>query len=205
MNNTLLLSKLTNIEQTKNYDSLKELISLVQAEIQDSQYNCSSNIAKRTRYALSYLKKTSTSRPVLQKCSYQEMNGTTYQVITNSYTAFFLKTYLPLPEVSKEESYPEVVRLVPQELEPYEMDINKILGLFKSKQLEEKIGIYPLTDWYGVAASNLKNIVDILGSTDLKVYISKYTRNKYPLFMFENSNGDQALLLPVKVYSKENK
>lgn len=217
MEKTKVLNQLEKIASKVNLEYVPELAGLInelKAEIY-SEYKgvVNKSLLQRTKAALRFLKHVSKVRPVLQYCDYQNISGTDYQVFTDSYTLFMLVDKMELPyykDNMPSASYPNVKNLCHAGYYDFDItesiDIKDILAKLKAKMLpmEEKIAKYVNenvnADGKTVAlafdANRLKTIVDILGTSELKVY---YRRDMTPLLFVDEATGNKALLVPMRL------
>ena len=86
------------------------------------------------------------------------------------------------------------------------IDIKDIMAKLKAKMLpiqdkmakyvNENVNVNGKTTAIAFNANYLKTIVDILGTTELKVY---YRRDKAPLLFVDEATGNKALLVPMRL------
>ena len=135
------------------------------------------------------------------------INGNDVQVFTDSYIAFILKTFynLPLWDNEKEKNkYPQIERVLPNKSygEVVNFSFKELVAKLKAKQIEEKDGTKLIelnSDSYKCCfnADNLKKISDILGTTDLTMYL--YGTLKAALIVDEKTDN-QAVIVPIRKY-----
>lgn len=135
------------------------------------------------------------------------INGNDVQVFTDSYIAFILKTFynLPLWDNEKEKNkYPQIERVLPNKSygEIVNFSFKELVAKLKAKQIEEKDGTKLIelnSDSYKCCfnADNLKKISDILGTTDLTMYL--YGTLKAALIVDEKTDN-QAIIVPIRKY-----
>ena len=159
------------------------------------------------------MKHVSKVRPVLQYCDYQNINGTDYQVFTDSYTLFMLVDKMELPyckDSIPNVNYPNVSNLYNDSWYDIDItesiDIKDIMAKLKAKMLpiqdkmakyvNENVNVNGKITALAFDANRLKTIVDILGTSELKVY---YRRDMAPLLFVDESTGNKALLMPIKL------
>ena len=220
MEKTKLLNQLEQIAAKVNVDyvpdyvpELAGLIAEVKAEIY-SEYKgvVNKSLLQRTKAALRFLKHVSKARPVLHYCDYQNIAGTGYQVFTDSYTLFMLVDKMELPYCK--DNLPNVNYPNIRNLYNYcghtditeSIDIKDILAKLKAKMLpidnkiakyvNENVNVDGKTVAIAFEANRLKTIVDILGTSELKVY---YSRDKAPLLFVDEATGNKAMLCPIKL------
>ena len=218
MENTKLLNQLENIASKVNLEYVPELAGLInelKAEIySESNGKINKSLLQMQKAALKFLKNAGNKgRDIFKYCDYQNISGTDYQVFTDSYTLFMLVDKMELPYYKDNipnASYPNVKNLYSASYYDTDItesiDIKDIMAKLKAKMLpmEEKIAKYVNenvnADGKTVAiafnANYLKTIVDILGTSELKVY---YRRDMAPLLFVDESTGNKALLMPIKL------
>lgn len=133
------------------------------------------------------------------------INGNEVQVFTDSYIAFILKTFYKLPLWDEKNGmYPEIKRCLPDKSYGEIVNINfkDIIAKLKAKQIEEKDGVKIIelnSENYKCFfnADNLKKICDILGTTELKMYL--YGTLKAALIVDEKTDN-QAIITPIRSY-----
>lgn len=217
MEKTKLLNQLEQIAAKVSVDYVPELSGLI-AELKAEIYSeykgvVNKSLLQRTKAALRFLKHVSKVRPVLQYCDYQNINGTDYQVFTDSYTLFMLVDKMELPyykDNMPNASYPNVKNLYNDSWYDIDItesiDINDIMAKLKAKMLpiqdkmakyvNENVNAYGKTVAIAFDANRLKSIVDILGTTELNVY---YRKKSVPLLFVDEITGNKALLMPIRV------
>lgn len=217
MEKTKVLNELEKIASKVNLEYVPELTGLInelKAEIySESKGSINKSLLQRTKAALRFLKNNSKYREILQYCDYQNIAGTDYQVFTDSYTLFMLVDKMELPyykDNMPNASYPNVKNLYSASYYDTDItesiDIKDIMAKLKAKMLpiDNKIAKYVNENvnangkTVGIAfnANYLKTIVDILGTSELKVY---YLRDKAPLLFVDESTGNKALLMTIKL------
>lgn len=218
MEKTKLLNQLEQIAAKISLDYVPELSGLIaelKAEIySESNGTINKSLLQRTKAALRFLKNTgSKGRDIFKYCDYQNIEGTDYQVFTDSYTLFMLVDKMELPYYKDNLpniNYPNLKNLYSASYYDTDItesiDIKDIMAKLKAKLLpmEDKIAKYVNenvnADGKTVAiafnANYLKTIVDILGTSELKVY---YRRDMAPLLFVDEATGNKALLMPIKL------
>lgn len=217
MENTKLLNQLENIASKVNLEYVPELAGLInelKAEIySESNGKINKSLLQRTKAALKFLKNNSKYRAILHYCDYQNIAGTDYQVFTDSYTLFMLVDKMELPyykDNMPSASYPNVKNLYSASYYDTDItesiDIKDIMAKLKAKMIpvQDKIAKYVnknvnangKTVAIAFDANYLKTIVDILGTSELKVY---YRRDMAPLLFVDENTGNKALLMPIKL------
>ena len=217
MENTKVLNELEKIASKVNLEYVPELAGLInelKAEIySESNGSINKSLLQRTKAALRFLKNNSKYREILHYCDYQNIGGTDYQVFTDSYTLFMLVDKMELPyykDNMPSASYPNVKNLYSAGWYDTDItesvDVTDIMAKLKAKMLpiDNKIAKYVnensnangKTIALAFNANYLKTIVDVLGTSELKVY---YRRDKAPLLFVDEATGNKALLCPIKL------
>ena len=221
MENTKLLNQLENIASKVNLEYVPELAGLInelKAEIySESNGKINKSLLQMQKAALRFLKNAgSKGRDIFKYCDYQNISGTDYQVFTDGYTLFMLVDKMELPyykDNMPNASYPSVKNLYNASWYDTDItesiDIKDIMAKLKAKMLpmEEKIAKYVnenvnangKTVAIAFNANYLKTIVDILGTSELKVYYRDNTRGYSPLLFVDENTGNKALLMPIKL------
>lgn len=210
MKTETILNKLLKLKE-KPYNA--ELLDNVINELKIDVYNENMGLKNRKqdpqKKALKFLndnkKRFSSCRSCLGYAYQTIINGNDVQVFTDSYIAFILKTFYKLPLWDeKNGSYPQIERLLPDKSYGEIVNINfkDLLAKLKAKQIEEKDGIKIIelkSESYKCFfnADNLKKICDILGTTDLKMYL--YGTLKAALIVDEKTDN-QAVITPIRSY-----
>ena len=220
MEKTKLLNQLEQIAAKISVDYVPELSGLI-AEVKAEIYSeykgvVNKSLLQRTKAALKFLKNASKYREILHYCDYQNIAGTDYQVFTDSYTLFMLVDKMELPYYKDNlpsASYPNVKNLYNASYYDTDItesiDIKDIMAKLKAKMIpvQDKIAKYVnenvnangKTVAIAFNANYLKTIVDILGTTELKVYYRDNTRGYSPLLFVDEATGNKALLVPIKL------
>lgn len=218
MNTSTLLKKLEAIKEEKQtikqVEKFDALLQEIKTELYYSENNFDSTEKQGNKKAAALLKKWGKgSRPVLGACDFQEIEGEIFQVFTDGYIMFMLKRFYNLKtmdelrqELPHVEDYPSVNRLVPplyngEELENSMEKIKEILKLYKCKALKNNDGSHLAyfesrnnkDVWFN--AEYLSNIVKVLGTANLEVYIYG---NIKPIQFYNTNTGDRAILMPVR-------
>ena len=217
MEKTKLLNQLEQIAAKISVDYVPELSGLIaelKAEIySESNGKINKSLLQRTKAALRFLKNSSKYREILHYCDYQNIAGTDYQVFTDSYTLFMLVDKMELPyykDTMPSASYPNVKNLYSAGYYNTDItesiDIKDIMAKLKAKMLpidnkiakyvNENVNANGKTVAIAFNANYLKTIVDILGTSELKVY---YKRDMAPLLFVDENTGNKALLTPIKL------
>lgn len=207
-----ILNKLLKLKENP-YNA--ELLDNVINELKIDVYNESIGLKNRKqdpqKKALKFLndnkKRFSSCRKCLTYAYKTIINGNDVQVFTDSYIAFFLKTFynLPLWDNEKEKNkYPQIERLLPDKNfgEIVNVNFKDIIAKMKAKQIEEKDGIKLIelksesyNCWFD--ADNLKKICDILGTTELVMRL--YGELK-PALIIDEKNDNKAIVTPIRKY-----
>ena len=221
MENTKLLNQLENIASKVNLEyvpKLTDLINELKAEIySESNGKINKSLLQRTKAALKFLKNAgSKGRDIFKYCDYQNIAGTDYQVFTNGYILFMLVDKMELPyykDNMPNASYPNVRNLYSASYYDTDItesiDIKDIMAKLKAKMLpvQDKIAKYVnenvnangKTVAIAFDANYLKTIVDVLGTSELKVYYRDNTRGYSPLLFVDENTGNKALLTLIKL------
>ena len=220
MENTKLLNQLENIASKVNLEYVPELAGLInelKAEIySESNGKINKSLLQRTKAALKFLKNNSKYRAILHYCDYQNIAGTDYQVFTDSFILFMLVDKMELPyykDNMPNASYPNVRNLYSASYYDTDItesiDIKDIMAKLKAKMIpvQDKIAKYVnenvnangKTVAIAFNANYLKTIVDVLGTSELKVYYRDNTRGYSPLLFVDENTGNKALLVPIKL------
>ena len=218
MENTKLLNQLENIASKVNLEYVPELAGLInelKAEIySESNGKINKSLLQMQKAALRFLKNAgSKGRDIFKYCDYQNISGTDHQVFTDSYTLFMLVDKMELPyykDSMPNASYPNVKNLYSASYYDTDItesiDIKDIMAKLKAKMIpvQDKIAKYVnenvnangKTVAIAFNANYLKTIVDILGTSELKVY---YRRDMAPLLFVDEKTENKALLMPIKL------
>ena len=210
MKTETILNKLLKLKENP-YNS--ELLDNVINELKIDVYNENMGLKNRKqdpqKKALKFLndnkKRFSGSRNCLAYACQTIINGNEVQMFTDSYIAFILKTFYKLPLWNEENgSYPEIKRCLPDKShgEIVNIDFKDIIAKLKAKQIEEKDGVKIIelnSESYKCFfnADNLKKICDILGTTELNMYL--YGTLKAALIVDEKTDN-QAVIVPIRSY-----
>lgn len=218
MENTKVLNELEKIASKVNLEYVPELAGLInelKAEIySESNGKINKSLLQMQKAALRFLKNAgSKGRDIFKYCDYQNISGTDYQVFTDSYTLFMLVDKMELPyykDNMPSANYPNVNNLYSASYYDTDItesiDVKDIMAKLKAKMIpiQEKIAKYVnenvnangKTIAIAFNANYLKTIVDILGTSELKVY---YRRDMAPLLFVDEATGNKALLMPIKL------
>ena len=221
MEKTKLLNQLENIASKVNLEYVPELAGLInelKAEIySESNGKINKSLLQRTKAALKFLKNAGNKgRDIFKYCDYQNIAGTDYQVFTDSYTLFMLVDKMELPyykDSMPNASYPNAKNLCSASYYDTDItesiDIKDIMAKLKAKMLpiDNKIAKYVnknvnangKTVAIAFNANYLKTIVDILGTSELKVYYRDNTIGYSPLLFVDESTENKALLVPMRL------
>lgn len=122
-----------------------------------------------------------------------------YKVVTDSYHAILI--YQDNMPLELKDNYPDVSRCIPeQDGEEIPMvDMDDLMTFIKTHKKYDKSrnkdDLYKIEELF-VQPQFVKNVVDVLGKDDTKIYF--YGENR-PL-KFKNSKGEIGIVLPVRVY-----
>lgn len=206
MKNETMLQHLYEI-QDNGVDNVKLEKWITQLKDDIALEKCSSVTEKAMlKECKKVLKYGASKRPVLSKTDMQEINGTLYQVMTDSYFLVALKNPLDLPKVDEGEYFPTVSRIVPQG----DKDVSKVVtfkeihALNKATKKEEgvKLGQFDIDGeeaLYNIAY--LLSAFKCLGSNELTLHFYKSSYGFKPFIATPNDNDNGfAVLCPVKRY-----
>ena len=167
-------------------------------------------LSQRTKSAIKFLANVKHANQCLHYCDYQTIAETEYQVFTDSYVLFMLVDKLELPYYlgyqHGEFKYPAIERLYWSETCGVEItgliDLNDIIYQLKNKtiHLRDVIEFHVDQETISLKAAWVKNIVDVLGTTELQVY---YRRPITPLLFIDKKTGNKALSM--SVYSNKER
>ena len=195
----------------KYMDVLESTINELKIDIYNESMGLKNRKNDPQKKALKFLndnkKRFSGSRSCLAYACNTVINGNDVQVFTDSYIAFILKTFykLPLWDNEKEKNkYPQIERVLPNKSygEIAKFSFKELTAKLKAKQIEEKDGTKIIelnSENYKCCfnADNLKKISDILGTTDLTMYL--YGTLKAALIVDEKTDN-QAVIVPIRKY-----
>ena len=162
--------------------------------------------SQRTRSAVKFLESVKTGNPCLNYCDFQTIEGTEYQVFFDSYVIFMLVDKLELPyyldHQCGELKYPDVERIYKyasfgQDITGL-IDINDVIYQIKNKIVHPADLLKYKLDFveFRIKAKYIKDVVDILGTIDLRVY---YTKPNAPLLFVDAISGNQALAMCLSI------
>ena len=159
-------------------------------------------ISQRSNSAIKFLANVKHANQCLHYCDYQTIAGTEYQVFTNTFVLFMLVDKLELPHYfdyqCSELIYPNIERIYKYASLGTDItgliDINDIIYQMKNKTIHPADILNYKLDFveFGIKAKYIKDIVDILGTIDLRVY---YTAPNKPLLFVDAISGNQALAM----------
>lgn len=215
MNNTTLLKKLQKIEKNGCINLDQDFITLlneVKQEVYNETKGFTSSQKQASKKALNFLKKLQKrARPILGYCDFQDIHGEKYQVFTDSYILFGLKTFYELPTIedfkkldskNKESTYPSVYRIVPDIYygEKTENNIETLLkklksGMYEKGQENDYIESKTYKAFFDV--KKLKDAVEVLGTADVDVYLFG---DKKPTMFLDSKTGNFAIICPLRKY-----
>lgn len=212
MKTETILNKLLKLKDNPfNAELLDNVINELQIDVYNENMGIKNRKQDPQKKALKFLndnkKRFSGSRSCLAYACNTVINGNSVQVFTDSYISFILKTFynLPLLDNEKEKNkYPQIERVLPNKSygEVVNFSFKELVAKLKSKQIEEKDGTKLIelnSDSYKCCfnADNLKKISDILGTTDLTMYL--YGTLKAALIVDEKTDN-QAVIAPIRKY-----
>lgn len=210
MKTETILNKLLKLKENPyNAELLDNVINELKIDVYNENMGLKNRKQDPQKKALKFLndnkKCFSDSRPCLSYACKTVINGNDVQVFTDSYIAFILKTFYKLPLWDKENgAYPEIERILPDKNygEIVNVNFKDIIAKLKAKQIEEKDGIKLIelnSESYKCLfnADYLKKICDILGTTELNMYL--YGTLKAALIVDEKTEN-QAIITPVRSY-----
>ena len=211
MKTETILNNLLKVKDNpfKYMDVLESTINELKIDVYNENMGLKNRKNDPQKKALKFLndnkKRFSGGRSCLGYAYQTIINGNEVQVFTDSYIAFILKTFYKLPLWdNKEGIYPQIERCLPDENYGEIADVNfkDIIAKLKAKQIEKKDGIKLIelkSESYKCFfnADNLKKICDILGTTELNMYL--YGTLKAALIVDEKKDN-QAVIVPVRSY-----
>ena len=212
MKTETILNKLLKLKDNPfNTELLDNVINELKIDVYNENIGLKNRKNDPQKKALKFLndnkKRFSGGRSCLAYACNTVINGNDVQVFTDSYIAFILKTFynLPLWDNEKEKNkYPQIERVLPNKSygEVVNFSFKELVAKLKAKQIEEKDGTKLIelnSDSYKCCfnADNLKKISDILGTTDLTMYL--YGTLKVALIVDEKTDN-QAVVVPVRKY-----
>ncbi len=211
MKNETILNNLLKVkgDPFKYMDVLENTINELKIDIYNENMGLKNRKQDPQKKALKFLnenkKKFSSGRMCLAYAYQTNINGNEVQVFTDAYIAFILKTFYNLPLWDEENgAYPQIERALPDKRYGEIVNINfkDIIAKLKAKQIEEKDGMKLIelkSESYKCCfnADNLKKICDILGTTDLTMYL--YGTLKAALIVDEKTEN-QAVIVPIRKY-----
>lgn len=212
MKTETILNKLLKLKENPyNAELLDNVINELKIDVYNENMGLKNRKQDPQKKALKFLndnkKRFSDGRSCLAYACQTIINGNDVQVFTDSYIAFILKTFykLPLWDNEKEKiKYPKIERVLPDKSsgEIVNFNFKDLISKLKAKQIEEKDGIKLIelkSESYKCFfnADNLKKICDILGTTELNVYL--YGNLKAALIIDEKTDN-QAVIVPIRSY-----
>ena len=166
-------------------------------------------ISQRTKSAIKLLNNVDDCNPCLHCCNYQTIAETDYQIFTDKYVMFMLVDKLELPYYLDyphgEFKYPAIERLYWSETSGKEItgliDLNDVIYQMKNRTIHSRDVIEFHVDQVtiGIKAKWIKDIVDVLGTTDLQVY---YGGPRKPLLFIDKKTGNKALSMCFNQFKK---
>lgn len=212
MKTETILNKLLKLKDNPfNAELLDNIINELKIDVYNENMGLKNMKNDPQKKALKFLndnkKRFSGGRSCLAYACNTIINGNDVQVFTDSYIAFILKTFynLPLWDNKKEKNkYPQIEKVLPNKSygEIVKFSFKELAAKLKAKQIEEKNGTKLIelnSDSYKCCfnADNLKKISDILGTTELTMYL--YGTLKAALIVDEKTDN-QAVIVPVRKY-----
>lgn len=213
MKTETILNKLLKLKENPyNAELLDNVINELKIDVYNENMGLKNRKQDPQKKALKFLndnkKRFSGCRPCLSYACKTVINGDDVQVFTDTYIAFFLKTFYNLPlwdnEKEKNGIYPDIKRVLPDKDygEIVNFNFKDLTAKLKAKQIEEKDGIKIIelnSESYKCFfnADNLKKICDILGTTELNMYL--YGTLKAALIVDEKTDN-QAVIVPIRSY-----
>lgn len=213
MKTETILNNLLKVKDNpfKYMDVLENTINELKIDIYNESMGLKNRKQDSQKKALKFLndnkKRFSGGRSCLAYAYQTNINGNDVQVFTDSYIAFILKTFYKLPlwdEKKENKSYVNISRVLPNKCygEIANFNFKDLLAKLKAKQIEEKEGTKLIeinSDSYKCYfnADNLKKISDILGTTDLTMYL--YGTLKAALIV-DKKTDNQAVIAPIRKY-----
>ena len=213
MKTETILNNLLKVKDNplKYMDVLENTINELKIDIYNENMGLKNRKQDPQKKALKFLndnKKIFSGRRSCLAYAYQtNINGNDVQVFTNSYIAFILKTFYNLPlwdEEKEKQSYVDIKRVLPNKSygEIVNFNFKDLLAKLKAKQIQDSGGtkiieINSKSYKCFFDADNLKKICDILGTTDLVMYL--YGEMKVALLVDEKTDN-QAIITPIRKY-----
>ena len=213
MKTETILNNLLKVQNDpfKNMDVLENTINELKIDVYNQNMGLKNRKQDPQKKALKFLKdnkKIFSGRRSCLAYAYQtNINGNDVQVFTNSYIAFILKTFYNLPlwdEEKEKQSYVDIKRVLPNKSygEIVNFNFKDLLAKLKAKQIQDSGGtkiieINSKSYKCFFDADNLKKICDILGTTDLVMYL--YGEMKVALLVDEKTDN-QAIITPIRKY-----
>ena len=210
MKTETILNKLLKLKENPyNAELLDNVINELKIDVYNENMGLKNRKQDPQKKALKFLndnkKRFSSCRSCLGYAYQTIINGNDVQVFTDSYIAFILKTFYNLPLWDeKNGAYPQIERCLPNKNygEIVKFDFKDLLAKLKAEQIEEKDGMKIIelnSESYKCFfnADNLKKICDILGTTDLTMYL--YGTLKAALIVDEKTDN-QAVIVPIRSY-----
>lgn len=212
MKTETILNKLLKLKENPyNAELLDNVINELKIDVYNENMGLKNRKNDPQKKALKFLndnkKRFSGGRSCLAYACQTVINGNDVQVFTDYYIAFILKTFYNLPlwdEEKEKKSYVDISRMLPNKSygEIAKFSFKELVAKLKAKQIEEKDGTKLIelnSDSYKCCfnADNLKKISDILGTTDLTMYL--YGTLKAALIVDEKTDN-QAVIAPIRSY-----
>lgn len=202
-NETMLQHLYALQDKTAGADDIEKWIAQLKDDI--ALEKCSSVTEKNMLKACRKLLKSDPyKRPVLTKTDMQEINGETYQVMTDSYRLIALRHPLDLPKVSEDETFPTCSRIVPtgESIATKVVTYKEAYTLHKTTKKEGvRVGKFEVNgETIGYNIDFLLDVFKCLGSNELTIHF--YKRQRFTPFILTPNDNDNgfAVLCPVKRY-----
>ena len=208
MKTETILNKLLKLKDNPfNAELLDNVINELKIDVYNENMGLKNMKNDPQKKALKFLndnkKRFSSSRSCLAYACNTVINGDDVQVFTDTYIAFFLKTFYKLPLWDNENGkYPQIERVLPNKNygEVVKFNFKELVAKLKAKQIEEKDGIKIIelnSDSYKCYfdADNLKKISDILGTTDITICLYGELR---PALIIDEKTDNRAVITPIR-------
>lgn len=209
MTNEAMLKVIYDVmENGVNLPKLQDVVDKLKDDI--ALEKCSNVTEKHMLTACKkLLKGASDQRPVLKKTDMQEIDGATYQVMTDSFCAVWLKKPFDLPRVSEDEKYPDMKKIVSMffNRDPFDkvvMTYKEAVTRNKTIKREDKVKIDEIMfkgEPMRFNSDMFVNLFKCLGTNEATIYAYKDMYGFKPMKIVPNDNDNGfALLVPIKTY-----
>ena len=200
----LIQSAIKNYEKEigKEPQTLKEAEKRVQSLIMQKKVKEVNDTSRFNAYKR-VIKKVSPSRPILKKSIIDEEG---FQIFTNSYEFYKIKNKIVGSEIHTDEiskSYPKTDTIIKYAIErccgAHTINVKKLKEILSTKN---KVDQYYQFNNINLLASDLKNVIDILGFKNKEDIVIKYNPNNSnsgSVVVFKDE--DIAIVMSVKVNS----